>query len=87
MTAEQRRIKGQAAEQLLSNDLFIESLASVENDVLEQLRHAHINDKEGHTNLVIALQVTRAVQHQIWLAVQDGINATEELNMRGRRID
>jgi hypothetical protein len=76
-----------AAQQLLSNDLFIESLQAVENDILSQLRAVRLDDERAHSRLVMALQVTHAVQHQIWLAVQDGYSAINDLNLRGRRID
>lgn len=87
MTDEQRKIRGVAAEQLLSNELFVESLANVEKDILDQLRCVRLDDEQAHSRLVMALQVTHAVQKQIWMMVQDGFQAVEQLNLRGRRID
>lgn len=49
--------------------------------------HVKLDDKEGHTRLVLALQTSRAVGKFLWLAIQDGGNAVQEINLRGRRID
>jgi hypothetical protein len=46
-----------------------------------------LDDRDGHMRLVMALQMTKAVERQLWLLVQDGHEAVQQINLRGKRID
>jgi hypothetical protein len=46
-----------------------------------------LDDAAAHTRLVLALQAGRSVGKFLWLSVQDGASAGQELDLRGRRID
>lgn len=59
----------------------------MEADLLNQMRAVPLQDREGHTRLVMALQINTAVQRQLWLVIQDGHSAAHELSLRGKRID
>lgn len=56
-------------------------------DLLNQLRNVPLSDKDAHTRLVMAMQVNSAIKRQLWMMVQDGVSAVNEINLRGRRID
>lgn len=84
MTDEQRKIRGIAAEQLLSNELFNEVLNATRQDIVDQMGMVKLSDREGHTNLIMALQAAEAVQRQIVYAVQDGLMAAEHMNAPSR---
>lgn len=78
---------GQAAAELLSNPLFHESLTAVRNDLNAQLMAVSLHDVEAHTRLVIAMQVTRAVERHLISIVETGRAAVAELDLSGSRID
>lgn len=59
----------------------------MEADLLNQLRQVKLDDNDGHTRLVMALQINMAVQKQLWLLIQDGAVAVDDIRLRGRRID
>lgn len=87
LSAEERVRKSAEAEQLLSNPLLREAFNSLEADILRQMYAVRLDDKEGHTRLVLALQTSRGVGRYLWHAVQDGSSAGQELQLRGKRID
>lgn len=64
-----------------------EAVATEEGRILNQIRTANLADKELHTRLVIALQISSAVQRNLWSFIQDGHEATQQINLRGKRID
>jgi hypothetical protein len=72
---------------LLENPVLREAVAAEEARVLNQIRTASLADKELHTRLVIAMQISSAVTRNLWSYIQDGHEATQQINMRGRRID
>lgn len=76
-----------AAEQLLDNPLLQESLQAQEMDLLSQIKAVRLDDKESHTRLVMAMQMTHAVSKHLWLLIQDGQVAADQINVRGKRID
>lgn len=55
--------------------------------MLNQIRTADLSNHELHTRLVIAMQISSAVTRNLWSYIQDGHEATQQINMRGRRID
>lgn len=72
---------------MLSNPVLLESFEAVERDLYNQMRHVKLDDKDGHTRLVMALQINDAVRKQLWLMIQDGAAANQEIRLRGKRID
>lgn len=59
----------------------------MESDLLNQMRQVKLDDKDGHTRLVMALQINHAVKRHLWLMIQDGAAAVQEIQLRGKRID
>jgi hypothetical protein len=55
--------------------------------VLNQIRTADLSNTELHTRLIMAMQISSAVTRNLWSYIQDGHEATQQINMRGRRID
>lgn len=55
--------------------------------MLKQMHHVKLDDVDAHTRLILALQVSQAVNRHLWGVIQDGEIARQELNLRGRRID
>jgi hypothetical protein len=60
---------------------------ALDRDLLNQLRQVSLADKEAHTRLVMGLQTNAAVQRHLWMMIQDGVNAEQQIQLRGRRID
>lgn len=79
--------RGQAARELLENSLLNEAIISIQHDLLRQMEAVKLDDVAAHTRLIIALQVNNAVQRSLWSRIQDGQGASQEINLRGRRID
>lgn len=46
-----------------------------------------LDDKDGCQRLVQALQMNRAMTRYLYLVIQDGTSAENELQLRGSRID
>jgi hypothetical protein len=84
---EQIRQRAVTAQQLLENQVLRDAFADVEAEIVEQMRRCPLDDKDAHQRLVMALQMSQAVNRKLWLAIQDGVAATESLKLRGRRID
>ena len=87
LSPEQRRLRGIQAEQLLSNELLQEAFFALQSDLLAQMAQVKLDDGPGHTRLVLALQMSKAVERQLWMLIQDGQSAMESIKMRGSRID
>jgi hypothetical protein len=60
---------------------------ALDRDLLNQLRQVSLADKDAHTRLVMGLQTNAAVQRHLWMMIQDGVNAEQQIQLRGRRID
>jgi hypothetical protein len=82
---QQRNQRAVTAQQLLENSLLQEAFGAVEADLVRQLKACRLDDKDGHTRLVMALQMSQAVNRHLWLVIQDGRAA--QLNVKGSRID
>jgi hypothetical protein len=59
----------------------------MEADLIDQIRLVKLDDREGHSRLVTAMQVLTAVSRQLAYLIQRGEAAQERLNLRGKRID
>lgn len=75
------------AQQLLSNPLLQGAFVAAESAYIQQMRQVDLKDTEMHTRLVLALQISNAVARHLWLLIQEGEVAADQLNFRGRRID
>lgn len=82
---QQRSQRAVTAQQLLDNPLLQEAFTSAQNDLINQMKSCRLDDKDGHTRLVMALQMSQSVNRYLWLVIQDGQAA--QLNVRGSRID
>lgn len=67
--------------------MLVEALEALELDLLNQMRQVSLADKEAHTRLVMGLQTNSAVRRHLWMMVQDGVNAVQDIRLRGKRID
>jgi hypothetical protein len=79
--------RAQHALELLNDPLLAECIHGIEADLIEQVRLVKLDDCEGHSRLVTAVQVLGAVTRQLAYLIQRGEMATERLNLRGKRID
>lgn len=79
--------RAQAAQELLQNSLLNEAIISINHDLLRQMETVKLDDVAAHTRLIIALQVAGAIRRSLWNRIQDGQAASQEINLRGRRID
>lgn len=86
-TLEETARRGQKAVELLTNELFNESLNALELDLVAQMRATSLADIQSHTRLVMALQATNAVTRHLKHLVHDGHVAAEQIQLRGKRID
>jgi len=59
----------------------------MELDLLNQMRRVSLADSDAHTRLVMGLQTNDAIRQHLWLMIQDGHVATQEIDLRGKRID
>lgn len=75
------------AQQLLENPVLHEAVAAEEVRILTQMRQCSLADRETHTRLVMALQMSTAVSRNLWVMIQDGKEAAESIRLRGSRID
>ncbi len=78
--------RGQRAQELLRNELFNEAINALREDLNSQILLVNLGDKESHTRLVMALQMTGAVERYLRGAVSDGAAAVEMV-VSGKRID
>jgi hypothetical protein len=56
-------------------------------NIVAQMRRCPLTDKEAHTRLVMALQMSTAVNRNLWALIQDGSEAIADIQVRGSRID
>ena len=87
ISPEERSRRAVAAQQLLENPVLQEAVQAMEADLLNQMQHVSLADREAHTRLMIGLQTTQAVKRHLWRMIQDGAAAVEQIRLRGRRID
>lgn len=62
-------------------------MEALEHDLLNQMRQVSLADKEAHTRLVIGLQTNNAVRRHLWMMINDGHTAVQQIQLRGKRID
>lgn len=54
---------------------------------MRQMLAVSLDDKDLHTRLIVTLQANAKVGHYLWQTIQAGRVATNEIQLRGRRID
>lgn len=79
--------KAQRAEELLRDPLLCESIWAIDNDLIDQMREAKLDNPELHTRLITALQISAAMRKHLLHLLQAGHAAQQRLELRGRRID
>jgi len=79
--------QAQRAEELLRDPLLAESVLAIDNDLIQQMREAKLDNQDLHTRLITALQISAAMRKRLWQLLQEGQAAQQRLEMRGRRID
>lgn len=62
-------------------------MSSLQEDLMAQMRQVSLSDREAHTRLVLALQVSQAISKHLWLLIQTGKEAEQSIKLRGSRID
>lgn len=72
---------------MLANSLFNEAMNSLNHDLQQQLRSVALHDKDGHTRLVLAVQMHGAIERFLRNVILDGEAAVQAINLRGKRID
>jgi hypothetical protein len=79
--------RGQAAKELLENPLLSETLGNLRADLLGQIASASLSDKDSHTRLVMAVQMSGAIERHLKKMINEGGIAAEAIAIRGKRID
>jgi hypothetical protein len=64
-----------------------EAVLAEQNNIIQQMQQCSLSDADAHTRLVMALQMTSAVNRNLWRQIQDGAEAAEQFRIRGSRID
>lgn len=62
-------------------------MEALELDLLNQMRHVSLGDGDAHTRLVMGLQTNNAIRRHLWMMIQDGVSAAQDIRLRGKRID
>ena len=57
MTEHEEMIRGEEAERVLSNPIFIESIDKVRSGIISSMEQSALGDESTHNRLVIALAV------------------------------
>jgi hypothetical protein len=79
--------RGQAAEELLANPLLRESLAALREDLNTQLLTVRLDDVEGQKRIVMAVQMSGAIERYLKSLIRDGDALAGTIQLRGKRID
>jgi ABC-type thiamine transport system ATPase subunit len=87
LSPEERSRRAVSARQLLDNPLLQEAFSAIQEDLINQLRQVKLSDVDGQQRLVMALQMFNSVQKHFWLVIQDGYDAAQQIQLRGKRLD
>ena len=87
VSPEEAQRRAIAAQQLLENPLLQEAVGALEADLIAQIKAVRLDDKEAHTRLVMAFQISSTVTRHLWNTVQDGAHAREQIRLHGSRLD
>ena len=72
MTEHEEMIRGEEAERLLDNPLFIESIDKVRNGIISSMEQSALGDESTHNRLVIALQLLNKIEKNIKEVAETG---------------
>lgn len=79
--------RGQRANDLLDNALFIESFSLVESNIIQKWRDCRITDKDSQHELKVMLHLLSEVKRHIETVAETGKLANERLSMIDRLKD
>ena len=72
MTEHEEMIRGEEAERLLNNLIFIESIDKVRNGIISSMEQSALGDESTHNRLVIALQLLNKIEKNIKEVAETG---------------
>jgi hypothetical protein len=72
MTEHEEMIRGEEAERVLSNQIFIESIDKVRNGIISSMEQSALGDESTHNRLVIALQLLNKIEKNIKEVAETG---------------
>ena len=72
MTEHEEMIRGEDAERLLSNPIFIESIYKVRQGIISSMEQSALGDESTHNRLVIALQLLNKIEKNIKEVAETG---------------
>ena len=72
MTEHEEMIRGEEAERLLDNPLFIESIDKVRQGIISSMEQSALGDESTHNRLVIALQLLNKIEKNIKEVAETG---------------
>lgn len=72
MTEHEEMIRGEEAERVLSNPIFIESIDKVRKGIISSMEQSALGDESTHNRLVIALQLLNKIEKNIKEVAETG---------------
>ena len=72
MTEHEEMIRGEDAERILSNPIFIESIDKVRQGIISSMEQSALGDESTHNRLVIALQLLNKIEKNIKEVAETG---------------
>jgi hypothetical protein len=64
--------RGERAEEVLNNPLFIEAVAKVRDGIIVSMASSPLGDEQTHNRLVIAMQLLNQIEKQLTGVMQTG---------------
>ena len=72
MTEHEEMIRGEDAERVLSNPIFIEAIEKVRQGIISSMEQSALGDESTHNRLVIALQLLNKIEKNIKEVAETG---------------
>ena len=72
MTEHEEMIRGEDAERILSNPIFIEAIDKVRQGIISSMEQSALGDESTHNRLVIALQLLNKIEKNIKEVAETG---------------
>ena len=72
MTEHEEIIRGEDAERILCNPIFIESIDKVRQGIISSMEQSALGDESTHNRLVIALQLLNKIEKNIKEVAETG---------------
>ena len=83
MTEHEEMIRGEEAERLLNNPLFIESIKKVKDGIVSSMEQSALGDESTHNRLVIALQLLNKIEKNIKEVAETGKMVKMQIEKQG----